>query len=98
MFVGVALIEFYIAGSRSLKDKRQVVKSVSRRIAHRFNVSVAEVGHHELWQRSVIAVSAVAARQKDVDALLHRVTSFAQSVALAEVVDSTYRYFNPEKD
>lgn len=98
MFVGVGLIELYMADSRSLKDKRRVVKSVSTRIAHRFNVSVAEVGHHELWQRSLIAVSAVAARQKDVDALLHRVAGFTQSVAEAEVVDCTYRYFNPEKD
>lgn len=96
MFVGVCLIELFIAGSRSLKDKRQVVKSLSNKTQHRFNVSVAEVEHHEVWQRASVAVSSVGRRQKDVDSLLHRVAGFAQSVTEAEVVNVTYHYFKPE--
>ena len=57
--VGTLRVEFLVAGASSLKDKRRVVKGLKDRIRHRFNVSVAEVDFHELWQRSAIGVAAV---------------------------------------
>jgi hypothetical protein len=52
MTVGVVVWELHIAGCQSLKDKRQVVKSLKDRLHHRFNVSGAETGHHDLHQRA----------------------------------------------
>ena len=59
MTVGTLRVVFLVAGAASLKDKRRVVKGLKDRIRHRFNVSVAEVDFHELWQRSAIGVAAV---------------------------------------
>ena len=51
-----------IRGCRSLKQKRHVVKALTAAIRQRFNVSVAEVDHQDLWQRATIAVAAVGGR------------------------------------
>ena len=67
MFVGVSRIELHVSGARSLKDKRQVMKSLAHKIGHRFNVSVSEIDHHELWQRGTLAVAHVANNQREVE-------------------------------
>ena len=46
--------------SHSLKDKRQVVKSLKDRLRHKFNVSVAEIDYQDLWQRALVAAVTVA--------------------------------------
>src|SRR2546430_16890946 len=60
MLVGLETFDLRIPGCGSLKEKRHVVKTLTARIRQKFNVSVAEVDHQDLWQRSTIAVSAVA--------------------------------------
>ncbi|HYU57593.1 MAG TPA: DUF503 domain-containing protein, partial [Actinomycetota bacterium] len=59
MMVAVVSFDLRIPGSTSLKEKRHVVKALSASLRQRFNVSVAEVDHHDLWQRATVAVSAV---------------------------------------
>jgi len=60
MVVGVASIDIHIPESGSLKSKRHVLKGMKDRINNKFNVSIAEVGHNDLWQRATIGVSVVA--------------------------------------
>jgi uncharacterized protein YlxP (DUF503 family) len=60
MFIGVGRYELLIASSRSLKDKRQVLRSISSQVANKFNVSIAEVDYQNLWQRAAFGVSCVA--------------------------------------
>ena len=48
--------------AHSLKQKRHVVKSLTAAVRSKFNVSVAEVDHHDLWQRTTLAVAATGAR------------------------------------
>ena len=50
MFIGVGRFEFLIPHSTSLKDKRQLVRSVSQAVRKKYNVSVAEVDYQDLWQ------------------------------------------------
>jgi uncharacterized protein YlxP (DUF503 family) len=57
MFIGVARYDLFIPASRSLKDKRQVVRSATQTVRNKFSVAVAEVDHQDLWQRSVLGVS-----------------------------------------
>lgn len=54
MTVGALKAELLIRGARSLKDKRQVLRSIKDRLHNGFNVSIAEVGHHDLWQRAAL--------------------------------------------
>ncbi|HEX21169.1 MAG TPA: DUF503 domain-containing protein [Actinobacteria bacterium] len=98
MFVGVSRIELHISASQSLKDKRRIIKSLAQKISRRFNVSVSEVDHHDLWQRGTLAVAHVAANKKEVEKLIHKITDYAENNSEAEVVRCTYSFFNPEKD
>lgn len=66
MVVGHLSIEFHIPGSRSLKDKRMVLRSVKDQIK-KFNVAVAEVEFHDLWQRAGLSVVTVSNDEKHAD-------------------------------
>lgn len=58
--IGVLTLEIQIEAAHSLKEKRHVVKSLKDRLRHRFNVSVAEVDHQDLWQRAEVAIVTIA--------------------------------------
>jgi uncharacterized protein YlxP (DUF503 family) len=73
MVVGVASIEIHIPQSGSLKSKRHLLKGTKDRLKNKFNVSVAEVGHNDLWQRSTLGVSVVANEKKFANQVLSKV-------------------------
>jgi hypothetical protein len=56
MAVGLLTLEIHIPDSRSLKDKRQVLRSLKDRLRGRFNVAVAELDHQESWQRAQVGI------------------------------------------
>lgn len=58
MVVGLLSVELFIPGALSLKDKRMVLRRIKDRV-RKFNVSIAEVEHHDLWQRAGLAVVTV---------------------------------------
>ncbi len=60
LFVAVARVELHLPGARSLKDKRQDVRSLVERLRHRLAVLVIESDHQDLHQRAALAVSALA--------------------------------------
>ena len=60
LFVAVASVELHFPGARSLKDKRQDLRSLLERLRHRFTVLVIESDHQELHQRAGIAICAFA--------------------------------------
>jgi uncharacterized protein len=56
MPVGLLTLEIHIPDARSLKDKRQVLRSLKDRLRGRFNVAVAELDHQDTWQRAQIGI------------------------------------------
>jgi len=60
MTIGVLHVTLLLRGCRSLKEKRQIVKSLRERVRHRFNVAVAEIDAQDLWQRAELAIVTVA--------------------------------------
>lgn len=88
MVVGICTIELRLHGNRSLKGKRQVLRSIKDRIRNRFNVSIAEVDYQDKWQRSLIALAAVSNEQGHVSRILEGVVSTVESMGLAEIVDT----------
>ncbi|MCI0434646.1 MAG: DUF503 domain-containing protein [Gemmatimonadetes bacterium] len=86
MVVGVIGWELEIFGCQSLKEKRSVVKSLKERMRNRFNVSVAETGHTELWQRAEITACVVSSDRRLCDSVLESVDRFVQSDARARVI------------
>lgn len=59
MVVGVFQFELHLPESRSLKDKRRLVKSVLTRLKASYNVCATEIGHHDLRQRAMIGVTCI---------------------------------------
>ena len=59
MVIGLLTLDLHFPGARSLKDKRQALRSLETRVRNRHNVALAEVEHQELWQRARVAVVSV---------------------------------------
>jgi uncharacterized protein YlxP (DUF503 family) len=81
MVVGILRLTLYIHGAASLKDKRQVVRKVVDRLRSRFNVSVAEVGDNDIWQRAVIGICAVSNDHSFVNEVLDKCARDAGNIA-----------------
>ena len=77
MVIGLLTLELHVPGARSLKDKRQALRSLETRLRNRLNVSVAEVEHQELRQRARLAVVCVNTDRAHLDAALSAATSEA---------------------
>jgi len=69
-YVGILSAELHFPEAGSLKGKRKFVKSVKAQLQQRFGASVAEVDHHELWQRCRITAACVARDYRGVEGLL----------------------------
>jgi uncharacterized protein YlxP (DUF503 family) len=88
MIVGAALVELHVHGSRSLKDKRGVVRSISQRVRNRCHVAVAEVGGQDTWTRALLGFATVGGDALVVRRALERAVEFVEDLHLAEVVAS----------
>ncbi len=69
-FVGILSVELHFPEAGSLKDKRKFVKSAKAQLQNRFGASVAEVDHHDLWQRARLTLACVARGHREVEKLL----------------------------
>ena len=58
-FVGILSFELHFPGSHSLKEKRMHLRSVKKQLANRTGCSIAEVDHHDTWQRSQLTLACV---------------------------------------
>ncbi len=88
MIVGVAVVELRVHASQSLKEKRGVVRRIVGRLRHRFNVSVAEVGGQETWQRAVVGIAWVGNDEGVVRRGLQKTLEFVDEMHLAELLGS----------
>jgi uncharacterized protein YlxP (DUF503 family) len=71
-FVGILSAELHFPEAGSLKGKRKYVKAAKAQLQNRFGASVAEVDHHELWQRTRLTVACAGRAARDVQELLDR--------------------------
>ena len=69
-YVGILAVELHFPEAGSLKGKRKYVKSAKAQLQNRFGASVAEVDHHELWQRAGLTVACVAREHGEAERLL----------------------------
>jgi uncharacterized protein YlxP (DUF503 family) len=96
MPVAFLTLEVRIEGAHSLKDKRQVVRSMKDRLRAKFNVATAELEQTDLWQRATIGAVSVSSSRDYLDGLMQNVEREAHRIANsggAEIVDSFLEYF-----
>lgn len=88
MVVALVTWELHLAGCQSLKDKRKIVKSLKDRLHNRFNVSVAETNHHDLWQRAELACCVVARDRRQAESVLSSADRLVSTNGFVRVIDS----------
>ncbi len=76
MNVGVCRVRLRLPGNLSLKGKRQVLKSITTRVRNKFNVSVAEIDDHDLWQLATIGICCVSNNKRYTNEVLSKVVDF----------------------
>lgn len=86
MVVGILRIDLYMDGNRSLKDKRQTLKSLIHRAKSRFNnISIAEVDSNDLWQKATVGITFVSNEKRHVNSVLDQVSDFIDSTGLVRI-------------
>ena len=93
MVLGLCRAEIHIPDAGSLKSKRGVVKGLKERLRSRFNVSVAEVDHLDLWQRATIAVAVVSNEQRHANSVLSSVVRHMERDHRAVLTDYELSFF-----
>ncbi len=68
-----------------MKDKRRVLRSLKDRLRNKFNVSVAEVDDHDLWQKATVAIALVTGDRRHADEVLQKILNTVESWGLAEI-------------
>ena len=76
MNVGVCKISLRLPENQSLKGKRRVLKSITTRVGNQFNVAVAEVDDHDLWQLATLGICCVSNNKRYTNEVLSKVVEF----------------------
>lgn len=92
--VGVLRIELFLPSCHSLKEKRSIVKSLTKQIRNKFNVSVSEMDYLEQWQRTGIGIAAVANEMSFLQRELDTVVRFVENTPDAELISVNAEYYD----
>ena len=87
MHAAAVCFDLHIPESRSLKAKRAAIRPIVDGLRHRFKISVAEVEHHDQWQRAAIAVAVVASTDSQLRDVLASVERFVVAAPDIELLD-----------
>jgi len=86
MVIGICTCEIFIYETNSLKEKRSIIKSIIHKSKNRFNISIAEVGENDKWQKSIIGFSTVSNDNKIVDETIEKVIKFFEGYSEIEII------------
>jgi uncharacterized protein YlxP (DUF503 family) len=87
--VALGMVELHLPDVDSLKGKRQVLKGLKERVRARFEVSVAEVGHQDLWQRATLALVYVSADARHANEVVSKAMDFIEDHVEGRVLDTS---------
>jgi hypothetical protein len=91
MYIVYGHIEIFIPYSSSLKEKRKIIHSIVDRVRKRFNISISEVKHHDLWQRSIIGFTAVSSNHSELELIINAIKdSFYNNAGSIEIIEVQY--------
>lgn len=88
MMVGLCTVELHIPDVQSLKGKRQILSSLTTRLRNRFNISVAEIDEHDLWQKAILGIAHVANDTGRVNQTLDKVINLIRANPSLELLRS----------
>jgi uncharacterized protein YlxP (DUF503 family) len=79
MHIGLCVADIYLPGIANLKSKRRAIKSIKNKLHQQFNLSVAETGCQDKWQRSRISFVCVSNDKRHADAILSKALDYLSS-------------------
>ncbi len=86
-FISILFLDLHIFEAESLKDKRQVLTSIKRRIQNQFNASVAELNPSDKWQRAAIGVSMISSDKKYLEREAGKIIKLIDDNSDVEILD-----------
>lgn len=92
MLIGIRTWELHLESCHSLKDKRSVLKPLTAALRRTLNVSVAETGHQDLWQRAEIACAAVGSARDVVEETLRAADRMVEKADGVRIMDTATAY------
>jgi uncharacterized protein YlxP (DUF503 family) len=92
MVIAYRNFELLIPHSHSLKEKRQVLRKIKDTIKSRYNVSFAEIGFQDKWQRSVLGLVTIATKRIDVDKRLDSIQSIIETDDRIDIIGIEREY------
>jgi len=78
MLIGICQIDLYLPNSHSLKDKRNLLKSIKLRIRHNYNVSVSEIDNLALWKSTTLGIACIGNEKKYLNKVLNEIILFLE--------------------
>jgi uncharacterized protein YlxP (DUF503 family) len=85
--VALGTVELHLPDVDSLKGKRHVLKGLKERVRTRFEVAVAEVDHHDVWQRATLAVACVSHDTRHANEVVSKAMDFIEANVDGMVID-----------
>jgi uncharacterized protein YlxP (DUF503 family) len=86
MIIGACTLKLMIYESNSLKEKRQIIKSLIGRLKSRYNISIAEIDLNDSWQTSIIGFACVTNHNKHADEMISKVMKFIDGDNRVEIL------------
>jgi uncharacterized protein YlxP (DUF503 family) len=93
MPIGLLTLEIHIADARSLKDKRQVLRSLKDKLRAHFNVAVSELDFQDVWQRSRVGVVSISGDGKHLEESLEAIAAESERLLGRDLVSQEIEYF-----
>jgi hypothetical protein len=91
--VALGTVELHLPDVDSLKGKRHVLKGLKERVRNRFEVAVAEVDHHDSWQRATLAVACVSHDSRHANEVVDKAMDFIEANVDGRVIDVSVEIF-----
>jgi len=90
-------LELRIEHAHSLKDRRQVVRSLKEKLAHGFNISIAEMDDAPGWQSATLGIAAISGSRDYLTGLMEQVESAAVRIAqgLGAEITASWDFLDP---
>jgi hypothetical protein len=87
--VALGTVALHLPGVDSLKGKRQILKSLKDKLRARFEIAVAEVDQHDVWQRATLAVACVSHDARHANAVVSKAMDFIEAEVDGRVLETS---------
>ena len=90
MLIGLAKLDLFFSEVHSLKEKRNLLRTVKEKTSQTFKIPIAEVGHQDLWQRAQIGFAIVGSDRALVQSLGEQVIDFIEKMDLGSLTEKAF--------